>query len=123
MSASEESPKQKGEANVRAAKAVAFLDANRDKIVRMIEERMVTEITRLVEAAARELLSGRGVPNAFMGVSEQVPGAHAFPVDKDAVDNSETSSSSEDSTGNDSETSSSSEDSAGNDSDPSSSES
>ena len=85
-------------AEIKAAKVVAFLDANRDEFVRRIEERWVAEAHRMVNAAARELLSELGGPNALSG-------AHALPVDS-AGDDLETSESSEDSAGDDSDTSS-----------------
>lgn len=114
MSTSETSLERKAEIKAEAAKLVAFLDANRDEFVRKINERRVAETRRLVEAAAKELLSELGSAHALSGAPE---------LSVDAVDNSETYSSSEDSTGNDSETSPSSGDSAGDVSDPSSSES
>lgn len=116
MSTAEKSLEQEAEIEAKAAKLVLFLNARRNRkiIIDRIVELMIADTKRLVEAAVKELLSELGAPNALSG-------AHELSVD--AVDSSETSSSSEDSTGNDSETSSSSEDSAGNDSDPSSSES
>lgn len=125
MSTAEKSLEQKAGIEAKAAKLVLFLNARRNRkiIIDRIVERMVAETHRLVEAAVRELLSARGAPNAFVGVSEQVPGAHAFPVDENDGDDPKTSESSEDSAGDNSGTSESPGGDVGDDSDPSSSES